>query len=429
MSEPKPLETTREKWEQYWVESLNRHLAYIREHSLFYRNLLKDLPQGELFKENLEPLKSLPITAKDDLARHNWDFLAVPKNKVIDYATTSGTLGDPVALFVSEKDLQRLATNERNSLLLAGCKPEDVIQLMTTIDKQFMAGLAYQMGARALGAGMIRTGPGVPAMQWKSIQQFQPNVLIAVPSFIPFLLDYAEGHDIDPNATSVKKIVCIGEALTTGDLSPGALMNRIKSRWDVELISTYASTEMATAFTACSENSGVHLQPELIVLEVLNENGNQVKNGDAGEVVVTPLGVEATPLLRYRTGDICHYYDEPCSCGRTTPRLGPILGRQQQMIKLKGTTLFPNMIVDALNEVAELKAYIIQIESNEWGGDELLIRCAASPELQKDILGSLRARLRVTPKLTFEPSETIQKLRFSNDTRKPILVRDLRKKS
>ncbi len=422
----KPIETDPKLREQYWINSLNQHLDYLRQKSPFYKTSLAHLPSEEMFIESLDPLKELPFTVKDDLARHNWDFLAVPKTEVIDYATTSGTLGDPVALFVSEKDLQRLAENEKNSLLLAGCQPRDVFQLMTTIDKQFMAGLAYHYGTRALGAGLVRTGPGVPAMQWKSIQQFQPTVLIAVPSFIPFLLDFAEKHGIDANATSVKKIVCIGEALTTGDLEPGALMKRIKSRWNVELISTYASTEMATAFTACSEKSGVHVQPELIVLEVLDEEENQVKNGEQGEVVVTPLGVEATPLLRYRTGDICHYYDEPCACGRNTPRLGPVLGRQQQMIKLKGTTLYPNMIVDALNEVEELKAFIIQIESNEWGGDELLIRCAANPSLEKAILDTLRARLRVTPKVSFESAEVIRSLRFADDSRKPVLVRDLR---
>ncbi len=422
----KSIETDSQLREQYWIKSLNQHLSYIREKSPFYKKSLAHLPSGEIFSESLDPLKELPFTVKDDLAHHNWDFLAVPKTEVIDYATTSGTLGDPVAMFVSEKDLQRLAENEKNSLLLAGCQSTDVFQLMTTIDKQFMAGLAYHCGTRALGAGMVRTGPGVPAMQWRSIQQFQPTVLIAVPSFIPFLLDFAEKHGLDANATSVKKIVCIGEALTTSDLEPGALMKRIKSRWDVELISTYASTEMATAFTACSEKSGVHVQPELIVLEVLDEEGKQVRNGEQGEVVVTPLGVEATPLLRYRTGDICHYYDEPCACGRNTPRLGPVLGRQQQMIKLKGTTIYPNMIVDALNEVEELKAYIIQIESNEWGGDELLIRCTANPSLEKVILDILRARLRVTPKVNFESAEDIRALRFADDSRKPVLVRDLR---
>ncbi len=428
MNQPlKPLETNNNLSEQYWVNSLNDHLAYLRHQSPYYKRVLGNLPEGDLFHGSLESLKSLPFTTKDDLAEYNSDFLAVSRNRVIDYATTSGTLGDPVALYVSENDMQRLAENEKGSLLIAGCKPGDVFQLMTTMDKQFMAGLAYHLGTRALGAGMVRTGPGVPAMQWKSIQQFQPNVLIAVPSFIPFLLDYADEHGIDYKNSSVEKIICIGEALTTGDLQNGALMNRIKSRWDVELISTYASTEMATAFTACSENSGVHVQPELIVLEVLDEDGRQVKNGEEGEVVVTPLGVEATPLLRYRTGDICHYYDEPCSCGRTTPRLGPVLGRQQQMIKLKGTTLYPNMIVDALNEVEQLKAYIIQIENNEWGGDDLVIRCAADPSLEKEILGSLRARLRVSPKLSFESPQAIRELRFANESRKPILVRDLRK--
>jgi len=416
----KEIETDSNKLKDYWATQLATQVEYLRKHSAFYKNL-------ESKVTSVNAISNLPFTTKDDMASGNEDFLAVPMGEVKDFAATSGTLGDPVSVYLTEKDLLRLAENEKGSLEIAGCSSADVFQLMTTMDKQFMAGLAYHYGVRALGAGMVRTGPGAPYMQWRSILKYKPSVLIAVPSFIPFLLDYAAKNNIDPNATSVKKIIAIGEALTDADLENGALMNRIKERWDVELISTYASTEMATAFTACSENSGLHVQPELIILEVIGEDGKQVEHGEVGEVVVTPLGIEGTPLLRYRTGDVCKYYSTPCHCGRISPRLGPVLGRKQQMIKVKGTTIYPNMIVEALNELKDLKQYIIEINSNEWGGDELSIRCeAGNDEIPRLIKERLRSGLRVTPEVIVEDGGKLREMRFSENNRKPVLVRDLR---
>ena len=150
---------------------------------------------------------------------------------------------------------------------------DDIYQLMTTIDKRFMAGLAYQLGISKMGAGIVRTGPGAPFLQWESIQRFSPTILIAIPSFIPKLIDYAIEHNIDYKNSSIKSIVCIGEPIRNEDFTPSELGKRILSQWDVKLYSTYASTEMGAAFTECSEGTGGHLNPELLVLEVVDENG------------------------------------------------------------------------------------------------------------------------------------------------------------
>ena len=98
------------------------------------------------------------------------------------------------------------------------------------------------------------------------------------------------------------------------------LSKRILDKWDVELYSTYASTEMGSAFTECTHQKGGHLHPDLLILEVLDENDQQVASGEKGEVVITTLGVEGMPLIRYRTGDICRVYFEACDCGRNTNR-------------------------------------------------------------------------------------------------------------
>src|SRR5690606_17930369 len=257
--------------------------------------------------------------------------------------------------------------------------------------------LAYWMGARQLGAGMVRVGPGAPFLQWESIQRFGSTVLIAIPSFIPRLLEFAEENGIDYRSSTVKSILCIGEPIRNPDFTYNELGRRITSKWDVKLYSTYASTEMGAAFTECPEGKGGHLNPDLLILEVVDEEGNQVKDGELGEVVVTTLGVEGMPLLRYKTGDLCHVHYGVCGCGSDTPRLGPVVGRKQQMIKFKGTTVFPPAIFDVLDMVKEIELYQVEVSANEFGNDEITILLGASLNTEYFIekLNSLfRSRLR-----------------------------------
>ena len=421
------LETSKLARENYWLRALNDHLAYLRKNSWYYKDQLVWAGPEASELEELSDIENFPFTEKDDIASRNEDFLCVQMADVRDIVTTSGTLGGSVASYLTEKDLKRLAVNEAGSYKLAGCSETDTFQLLTTIDKRFMAGLAYFLGANELGARMIRSGPGALRLQWESIQRFEPTVLVAVPSFIPRLIQHALENGIDPNKSSVKKIICIGEAIRDEDLKPNYLAERITDQWNVQLFSTYASTEMATAFTECEAGNGAHLQPELMFLEVLDEEGKQVESGKSGEVVVTPLGIEGMPVLRFRTGDICHYYNEPCSCGRTTPRLGPVIGRKQQMVKFKGTSLYPNTIIDELNSMKEVVNFVIEIELNELQQDEVIVRALLKGEdAQTKVLDQLSDKLRVRPRLILSTSDEINGLKFNENERKPKILIDRR---
>lgn len=366
-------------------------------------------------------LARLPFTTKDDLAAHNEDFLCVPRSRIADYVTTSGTLSDPVAFYLTDSDIERLAVNEAASFRLAGGGQGDVYQLMTTIDRRFMAGLAYWMGARKLGAGMVRVGPGAPFLQWESIQRFGSTVLIAIPSFIPRLLEYAGENGIDYRASTVKSILCIGEPVRNPDFSLNELGRRIAEKWNVKLYSTYASTEMGAAFTECEAGKGGHLNPELLILEVVDDLGQPVADGGLGEVVVTTLGVEGMPLLRYKTGDLCHIHYGTCS-GRNTPRLGPVVGRKQQMIKFKGTTLFPPAIFDVLDMVPEIALYQVVVSANEYGNDDLAVHLPdklRSDSFAEKVSSLFRSRLRVTPRLEFIPEALLRDKIYIAEKRKP----------
>ena len=410
-------------------KKLNETLRYLSENSTFYKRVFAEHHITVNSIMTLEDLVKIPTTTKDHLQQFNDDFLCVPKSKIIDYVTTSGTLGDPVTFALTDNDLERLAYNEAISFACAGVSENDVLQLMTTMDRRFMAGLAYFLGVRKLGAGIIRVGAGIPELQWDSIVKFKPTYLIVVPSFLLKLIEYAEQHKIDINSSGVKGAICIGESLRNQDFSLNALSEKIKEKWHIELYSTYASTEMNTAFTDCEAQKGGHHHPELIIVEILDDNENPVKDNEVGELTITTIGVEAMPLLRFKTGDMVKAHREPCDCGRNTMRLGPVVGRKKQMIKYKGTTLYPPAMDNILNDFNEIECYIIEISHNAIGTDEILIKIATEKttvKLLQNIKDHFRAKLRVTPKIEFHDKKVIQKLLFPKLSRKPINVIDKR---
>jgi len=410
-------------------QKLQELLLHINLHSPFYKELFAkhDIDIGAI--KTLEDLATLPTTTKEDLQQRNNDFLCVGKDKIIEYASTSGTLGSPVTITLTENDLNRLTDNEYNSFKCADGSAADTYQLMLTLDRQFMAGIAYYSGLRKLGAGIIRLGPGVPSMQLETIQRLQPTAIVAVPSFILKLVQFANDAGIDLNKTSVEKAVCIGENIRNTDFSLNILGKKITEAWNIQLYSTYASTEMQTAFTECSEGRGGHLQPELVIVELLDENNQPVHAHTPGEVTITTLGVEGMPLLRYKTGDICVFDDSPCACGRISLRLSPIIGRKKQMIKFKGTTLYPPALFDLLNEMDEVLDFVVEVYNNEIGMDEVLLHLVPADDSKacdNRIRAYLQARLRVSPHVNYIDAVQVQKIQFTEASRKAIKFIDRR---
>jgi phenylacetate-CoA ligase len=415
----------------YQDQRLRDALTYLKVNSPFYSRLFRDRGIDVTRIRSVADLVHIPVTTKEDLQAFNDDFLCVPRERIIDYITTSGTLGDPVTFAMTDKDLDRLAYNEAISFTCAGGSPTDIYQLMTTIDRRFMAGLAYFLGIRMLGASVVRVGNGIPELQWDTIRRIRPNCIIAVPSFILKIIEYADQHGIDYKASSIRNAICIGEPLRKNDLSLNTLGRKIAERWPLNLFSTYASTEMGTTFTECIEGAGGHHHPELIIVEFLDDNNMPVNEGELGEVTVTTLGVEGMPLLRFKTGDVCHHFTAPCGCGRTTMRLGPVVGRKNQMIKYKGTTLFPPALYDILDNIDYISNYVVEVYTNQIGTDEILIHLSGKgigEEKEKDIKDHFRAKLRVAPLITFSSESTIQKMLFPEISRKPVKFIDNREK-
>lgn len=405
---------------QFQEVELRKLLLYLSEHSTFYQNVFKT-NQIDIKNITLQNLSKIPPTTKEDLQTYNFDFLCVEKNQIAEYFATSGTLGNPVTIALSNEDLERLAYNEYLSFLKIGCNESDIFQLMVTMDKQFMAGIAYYTGIQKLGASVIRIGSGNEIMQLESIIKNQPTVLIAVPSFILKMLTYAEKNNIDLNKTSVKKLICIGESIRNKDLELNELAKSIKERWSIQLFSTYASTEKQTAFTECGFGNGNHVHSELMIFEILDDQNQILGEGEYGELTITTLGIKGMPLLRFKTGDICSFYTEPCKCGRNSFRISQIVGRNQQLIKYKGTTMYPPTIFNVLNGISEIEDYFITLFSDESGLDDLNIyisikqnRTSFIPIINKRI----QSALRVLPNILFVENKKIIDLQTKASNRK-----------
>ena len=404
-------------------------ISYVLRHSAFYKEHFKKSGIDLNKAGNLSGIRQLPFTNKEELNSGNEDFLCVNREQVADYVTTSGSTGEPISFFLTKNDLSRLGQNEALAMSIAQCTSDDIFQLLTTIDKSFMAGMAYFQGVQALGAGIVRSGPGSPLMQWDSIMRFHPTVLITIPSFIIKMVKYAGENNIEPNNTSVKRVICIGEPIRGQNFQFNELGMQIRKEWNVDLFSTYASTEMGSAFTECEYGVGGHHQPEMSVLEVIDEDGNEVSSGEAGEVVVTTIGVEGLPLVRYRTNDICRIYREPCKCGRATPRLGPVIGRKQQMLKFKGTTVFPQTIFEILEKKPGISEFYVEAKNDNFSNDQIIVHLIQSEleSIGESILrGLFISKLRVVPEFQGHEPMEIRSVMNPEKSRKVIKFVDSR---
>ena len=410
------------RWQAMQIKALRGHINHAGKSAFYAGRLAKTI-------KSLDHLVEFPLTYKDQLAAAGQAAFACANQHVREWVTTSGTMGKPLRVPLTEADLQRLAENEAVALNIAGLNRGDTLILALALDRMFVAGLAYWLGAQKLGAACIRAGAAYCAQIDVLQSLLQPGSRTFVIT-VPSLLAGAGGAVCcDNHAPKIQAVIGIGEPLRTLALCPNALAQRLADNLRVPLLSTYACTETCCSFAEGPLCVGGHLNPELAVVEIINEQGEPVPSGIPGEVVVTPLGVEGMPLVRFCTGDIAALYTDPCPCGRTTPRLGPIVGRKQQLLKVRGSSLFPSAIADCLNGIGDVRDYAIIAQREHDLSDRVELHvCLArnSSAIRERVALTVRALLKVQPKIIFSSSTTIRQLQSAANPRKPSRFIDRR---
>jgi phenylacetate-CoA ligase len=189
--------------------------------------------------------------------------------------------------------------------------------------------------------------------------------------------------------------------------------------------STYGVTELANSLCECDAGAGGHLHDQQLHVEILDDDGKPTPEGEVGEIVATTFGVEAMPLIRYRTGDCAALFSAPCACGRTTPRLGPIVGRKNQKLKFKGASLFPSTLAAVLEQAEGVESFVIIARTDNELSDslEVLVHGVASVETLRE---ALQARSKISPPIRRAAREEIEALQMPPQARKRRTFVDLR---
>jgi phenylacetate-CoA ligase len=373
----------------------------------------------------------LPLTTKRDIQERNRDFWAAAPGRIREVVATTGTTGAPVYVAMADGDIERLAENERRGFSWMGARPGDLFHIAVTLDNLFVAGMAYHLGLRKIGAAAVRVGAQPARRHLELMRELRPAGVVAVPSLLLALARQARADGDEPESFAPRRALLIGDAIRDRDLRSNTLGRLLEEQWGGELFSTYGLTEAGLAFHECPARQGLHSHPDLVVVEVVDEEGRPRPDGEPGELVVTTLQVEAMPLVRYCTGDVTFRISGACPCGRGGPRIGPILGRKQQRMKVKGTTLYPKTLEDALLSVQGVENYVIEAHTGDDGTDRVVVRVGTvsdDPCLGQIVGDTLFSRARVTPEVRLERPSAIERIQFEGGRRKPRIFLDLRKK-
>jgi len=404
------------------IRAVRNHILHLKEVSQYYKESLKDVNPKDI--TSLESISDLPITSKSTIADNVEKFWAIRPEDVIETVITSGSTGHPLVFFLTANDMDRLAFNEALSFHSVGVTVHDRAQILVSLDRLFIAGIAYYRGLTLLGANTTRIGVLPFEMQKHYLELLKPTVIVGVPSFLRKLFQKLSDDGFDSYRKSIQKILCIGESIRDQDLQLNILGKDIENLTGGKVYSTYGNTELEVGYCECEAQHGNHSHPELVYSEIVDDDGNPVPDGQVGELVATPLGVEGVPLLRYRTGDITFKIPGQCRCGRNSMRIGPILSRKSHMIKIKGTTIYPLTITNALDELPIVKDYIVLIEGSGQGGDTVTIHTIAAPAHVPQIAEHLRSRCRVSFPVLVSNAPTLTA--FRGNSRKQVKIIDKR---
>jgi phenylacetate-CoA ligase len=401
------------------VRAVRNQVRHVKEVSPHYQNTLFDV-----FPEDIKTamdIRKLPFTEKQDLVEDTELFLGVVPEQIVETVVTSGSTGKPLVFSMTAADIDRLAFNEALSFHAAGVTTKDRAQILVSLDRLFIAGMAYYRGLTLLGVNTARIGVLPFDMQRHYIELLKPTVVVGVPSFLLKLAKELGRLGFDMGGSTIRTIFGIGESLRNQDMELNSVGKALEELYNAKVYSTYASTELSTAYCECTTQYGGHGHPELVYTEIVDESGNEVPEGSVGELVATPLGVEGVPLVRYRTGDITFKLPGSCACGRNSLRIGPILGRKSQMIKFKGTTVYPLVITNVMDSCDGIEDYVIIIEDDESLSDRVTIHAVTLPSNLEKIGSLLRTEARVSLPVLVSNSATIKHVRGTSTKKTRII--------
>ncbi|MBR5371672.1 MAG: phenylacetate--CoA ligase [Oscillospiraceae bacterium] len=346
-----------------------------------------------------EDFLRLPFSEKNDLREaYPLGLMTAPEDKIVRIHSSSGTTGTPVIIPYTQKDVDDWATMFARCYEVAGITNKDRIQI-TPGYGLWTAGIGFQLGCEKLGAMAIPMGPGNTDKQLQMMQDMGSTVLCSTSSYALLLTEEIEKREIPREKIKLKKGVIGSERWSA------KMRKRIAEGLGIELYDIYGLTEIYGPGIGinCEHNTGMHIWDDFLYLEIIDpKTGEPVPDGEFGEIVITTLVKEGAPLIRYRTHDLSRIIPGECPCGRKYPRIDTIMGRTDDMMKIKGVNVFPKQIEEVLAEFPEISSeYQIRI-SHLDGKDTMRIYVETNGSvdfagLAKRIADQVKSRIGFTP--------------------------------
>ncbi len=338
---------SRDKLVKLQEERLTKIVKHCHDRIPVYKQKFKDAGTSPEDIRTLDDLAKIPFTTKDDLRKaYPYGMLAVGMEDVLEIHASSGTTGHPTTCAYTEKDLEVWSKAMARIYASAGTTKGDVVQNAYGYGL-FTGGLGFHYGALEVGAAILPIASGNTERQIKLAMEYGTTVLACTPSYAAYLGEFAsEKMGVNPIKELKWKSGLFGAEAWSEELR-----QRIQELLGLEAFDVYGLSEVIGPGVSveCREHNGLHVYEDLFIPEIVNSaTGERLDDGETGELVLTTLTREATPVLRFRTGDVTSLNAEECTCGRTLRRMGRILGRADDMFKVRGVKIWPSTIEHAL---------------------------------------------------------------------------------
>ena len=378
------------------LELVNKQIDALLKADNFYGKKLREA--GVSGVKDAEAFENLPFSEKNDLrGAYPLGLMTAPEDKIVRIHSSSGTTGLPVIIPYTAKDVEDWAIMFARCYEYAGITNMDRIQI-TPGYGLWTAGIGFQNGAERLGAMVIPMGPGNTEKQLQMMQDMKSTVLCSTSSYALLLSEEIEKRGIR-NKIHLKKGVIGSERWSD------KMRKRIAESLGIELYDIYGLTEIYGPGIGinCSYNTGMHYWDDYLYIEIIDPvTLKPVPDGEMGEIVITTLVKEGAPLIRYRTHDLSRIIPGECPCGSKYPRLDTIMGRTDDMMKIKGVNVFPSQIEEILQAFPEVSSeYQIRI-SHLDGKDTMRIYVETNgsvsfQELSERIAAKVKSVIGFTP--------------------------------
>jgi phenylacetate-CoA ligase len=373
------------------LKGLQWTVAHAYKGSAFYRKLLDDSGVTPQDIHTLDDIRKLPFTSAEDL-RNGYPFplLSVPESEVVRIHASSGTTGKRKILTYTRKDVDDWGHFFARCYEMAELSREDRVQIAVGYGV-WTAGVGFQLGCERFGAMALPIGPGNIDMQCQFLVDLQTTVMCCTASMALLMAEEIERRKL-------KDKIALKKMIFGSERSSHSMRQRIKMLLGLEdMFDIPGMTELYGPGTGleCSRHEGIHYWADYYLLEILDpETLEPVPEGEIGEMVVTTLCKEASPLIRYRTRDLTRMIPSPCSCGNLLPMHDSILGRSDDMIIFRAVNIYPGQIDEVLSSIPEISCeYQIVLERESDGRDTMTLRVECGSDTHADKAKKLEAAI------------------------------------